>query len=49
MAIVPLYMNELVPLDLHGSEGVISQVLIIFGVVIDCIFKVAFTEAHSNL
>ena len=37
MAIVPLYMNELVPMDLHGSEGVISQVLIVFGYVINYI------------
>lgn len=49
MAIVPLYMNELVPMDLHGSEGVISQVLIVFGYVINYILKVAFTVSEVNL
>lgn len=42
MAVVPMYVNELVPIDLHGSEGVISQILIVVGVVIDYIFKVTF-------
>lgn len=49
MAIVPMYVNELVPIDLHGSEGVISQILIVVGVVIDYIFKVAFTASGANL
>lgn len=48
MAIVPLFVNELVPLDLHGSEGVISQILIVVGVVIDYIFKVAFTASNAD-
>lgn len=49
MAIAPMYINELVPIDLHGSEGVISQILIVVGVVIDYIFKVAFTASGANL
>lgn len=48
MAVVSLYVNELVPIDLHGSEGVISQILIVVGVVIDYIFKVAFTESNAD-
>lgn len=48
MAVVPMYVNELVPIDLHGSEGVISQILIVVGVVIDYIFKVAFNVSNAN-
>lgn len=49
MAVVPLYVNELVPYDLHGSEGVISQILIVVGIVIDYVWKVAFTASEVDL
>lgn len=48
MVIVPVYVNELVPIDLHGSEGVVSQILIVVGVVIDYVWKVAFTVSEVN-
>jgi MFS family permease len=46
MAVVSVYICEVTPFDLHGSEGVWSQILIVLGVVLCYVFKVAFTEQN---
>lgn len=48
MAVTPLFINELTPIDLRGSKGVFSQIMIVVGIVIAYFFKVILTVSHAN-
>lgn len=48
MAVTPLFINEITPLDLRGSKGVFSQIMIVVGIVIAYFFKVVFTVSHAH-
>jgi MFS family permease len=48
MAFVPLYINEVTPYDLRGTEAMLSMIGIVLGVVLDYAFKVIFVKTNAN-
>lgn len=48
MAVTPLFINEITPIDLKGSKGVFSQIMIVVGIVVAYFFKVIFTVTEAN-
>ncbi len=48
MAVTPLFINEITPIDLKGSKGVFSQIMIVVGIVIAYFFKVVLTVSHAH-
>lgn len=48
MAITPIYINELVPIDIQGSFGAFTQLLVVIGVVLAYLFGVIFTVTDVN-
>lgn len=48
MAVTPLFINEITPIDLKGTKGVFSQIMIVVGIVVAYFFKVIFTVTGAN-
>lgn len=48
MAIIPIYINEITPVELQGSFGAFTQLIVVTAVVICYFLGVLFTETRTN-
>lgn len=48
MAITPIYINELVPVDIQGSFGALTQLFVIIAIVLCYFFGVIFQVNHVD-
>jgi len=46
MAITPIYINELVPVEIQGSYGALTQLCVVFAVVLCYLLGVIFTVTN---
>lgn len=47
MAITPIYINELVPIEIQGSFGAFTQLFVVIAVVLCYLFGVIFTVTEA--
>lgn len=48
MAITPIYINELAPVQIQGSFGAVTQLMVIVGVVLAYLLGVIFAVTQAN-